>query len=93
MGPIRTTMKFSQRKWPLILGSVYSLFSHLFRILGVFGDNLPEEPNAVIDAATILLLNQVVDLPLVGLHLGGVGIRGGRRPRRTLQRKKTGLGI
>ncbi len=58
---------------------------YLLVVLAVLGDHVPEHADSVIDAAAILLLDQVVHLALAGL-LWGVGVRaegrGGRREAR-----------
>ena len=59
----------------------------LVAVLAVLRDHLTKETDAIVDAAPVLLLNQVVHLSLVGL-LGGAGVRGWRGGWRLYQGKR-----
>ena len=57
------------------------ILTHLLVVLAMLRDHLPEQTDPIVDAAPILLLDEVVDLTLAWLlwRVGGGAGRGGRR--------------
>lgn len=66
---------------------------YLLAVLAVFGDNVPEHADTVVDAAAVLLLDEVVHLALAGFLLGGVGVRSKWRKGRRLHFRETRLEV